>query len=116
VIARGDIRWADLEPPPGSAPGYRRPVVVISADSFNASAIATVICVAVTGNLALAVAPGNVPLPSTRSGLDRESVANVSQVVTLDKRLLDDPVGRLDEDTMGEIAAGLRLALALDVL
>ena len=81
MIARGDICWVPLGKPSGSAPGYRRPVVVVSADSFNTSAINTVVVVAISSNLALEQAPGNVFLPMDRSNLSKDSVANVSQIL-----------------------------------
>ena len=114
MIERGEIRWADLGPPDGAGPGYRRPVVVVSADSFNASRIGTVMVATISSNTDLAAAPGNVALPSGRSGLGKDSVVNVSQVATLDKRRLSEPVGRLSLHQQADVDAGLRLALALD--
>ena len=113
VIARGEIWWADLPAPTGSGPGKRRPVLVVSADSFNLSRIGNVVAVAISSNLELAAAPGNVAVPANRSGLSKDSVANVSQIITLDKRQLGDRVGALDFDTLAQIEAGLRLALDL---
>jgi mRNA interferase MazF len=114
VIARGDVRWASLGEPAGSGPGYRRPVVVVSADSFNASTINTVIVVAISSDLALEQAPGNVFLPVGRSALSKDSVANVSQILTIDRRQLGDTVGSLDVETMNQIESGLRRVLQLD--
>ncbi|MYI15420.1 MAG: type II toxin-antitoxin system PemK/MazF family toxin, partial [Acidimicrobiaceae bacterium] len=88
VIRRGDIHWADLRAPTGSEPGHRRPVLVVSSDRFNRSRISTVLAVAITSNLRLADAPGNVELAASESGLDRDSVVNVSQIVTVDKAAL----------------------------
>ena len=85
TVAQGDIWWADLPEPPGSAPGFRRPVLVVQGDALNRSRIATVVCVALTSNLKWATAPGNVALPAGTTGLPKDSVANVSQLVTLDK-------------------------------
>ena len=113
MIRRGDVRWIDLGEPAGSEPGYRRPVVAVSSDRFNASRIATVLAVVVTSNLRLAEAPGNVELAAGISGLDRDSVVNVSQIVTLNKAELSARVGAVDPATMRLIEAGL--ALALDV-
>lgn len=113
-IRRGEVRWADLGVPRGSAPGYRRPVLVASADAYNRSRIPTVVCVVLTTNLRLADAPGNVLLPRGSGGLSKESVANVSQVVTLDKADLAEPLGALDDVTMRRVEAGLRRVLALD--
>ena len=113
MIARGEIWWADLPAPTGSRPGKRRPMLVVSADSFNLSRIGTVVAVAISSNLDLAAAPGNVAVPASRSGLSKDSVVNVSQIVTLDKRQLSDRVSALDFDTLAQIEAGLQLALDL---
>ena len=113
MIRRGDIRWVDLREPAGSEPGHRRPVVVVSSDRFNRSRIDTVLAVAVTSNLRLADAPGNVELPAEASGLDRDSVANVSQIVTIGKAALADWAGTVDPATMRLIEAGMALALDL---
>jgi len=113
VIRRGEIWWATLRPPVGSEPGFRRPVLVIQADSFNRSRIRTVIGIVLTSNLSLAEAPGNVRLAKRQTGLPRESVANVSQVVTLDRSFLSERVGRIPPPKQREIDAGLRLAIAL---
>ncbi len=115
MIHRGEIYWVDLRQPTGSEPGRRRPVLVVSSDRFNQSRIDTVLAVAITSNLRLADAPGNVELPSETSGLDRDSVANVSQIVTIDKARLSDWVGRVDTATMRLIEAGMGLALDLPV-
>lgn len=88
MIQRGELWWGSLPDPSGSEPGYRRPVLVISADPFNRSGILTVIVLSITSNVRLANAPGNVMLSAKRSGLPRDSVANVSQLATLDKSLL----------------------------
>lgn len=113
MIARGEIWWADLPEPVASEPGYRRPVLVIQADSFNRSRIATVIAVVVTSNLRLALAPGNVLLPSKATGLPQDSVANVSQVITLDKAFLTERVGPLPSYLLELVEDGLRLTLSL---
>ena len=113
VIHRGDVWWASLPEPIGSEPGYRRPILVIQVDSFNESRIATIIGVVLTSNSNLARAPGNVLLPYKASGLPRDSVANVSQVVTLDKSFLTERVGTLPEFLMERIEDGLRLVLGL---
>jgi mRNA interferase MazF len=89
-MEQGEIWWADLPEPAGSEPGYRRPVVLVQSDEFNRSRIRTVVCVAVTSNLAIADAPGNVLMPKDVTGLPRDSVANVSQVITLDRSFLTD--------------------------
>ena len=113
MIARGEIWWAELPAPTGSGPGKRRPVLVVSADSFNLSRIGTVVAAAISSNVDLAAAPGNVAVPAGRSGLPKDSVVNVSQIVTLDKRQLAERVGALDYDTLDQIEAGLRLVLDL---
>ena len=113
MISRGEIWWAELPAPTGSGPGKRRPVLIVSADSFNLSRIGTIVAVAISSNLDLAAAPGNVAVPSGRSGLSRDSVVNVSQNVTLDKRQLGERVGVVDHDTLAQIDAGLRLVLDL---
>lgn len=113
-IRRGEIRWADLGVPSGSAPGFRRPVLILQSDSFNESRIATVICAVLTSNLRLAEAPGNVLLESEESGLDRNSVVNVSQIVTLDKSCLDARVGYVQPSTLRRVEEGLRLVLDLE--
>jgi mRNA interferase MazF len=94
-VQRGEIWWADLPEPRRSEPGFRRPVVVIQADAFNRSSIQTVIVAAITSNLELAEAPGNVLLPTRSSGLSRDSVVNVSQILTLDRSYLIEHAGTL---------------------
>ena len=113
MIRRGELWWADLGPPRGSAPARRRPVLVVSADAWNRSRIDTVTCVAVTTNLRLADAPGNVLLPGGAGGLEEDSVANVSQIVTLDKEWLTERIGALDHALSGRVDTGLRRALDL---
>jgi mRNA interferase MazF len=112
-VKRGQIWWAELDAPRASEPGYRRPVVIVQADSFTTSRISTVIVVALTTNLHLAAAPGNVKLGNDKTGLTKESVANVSQILTLDKSFLTEQAGQLDSRTMLQIDEGLQLALAL---
>lgn len=111
MISQGDIWWADLGDPQGSGPGYRRPIVIVQGDAFNRSRIATVVCVPLTGNLAWADAPGNVRLPSRATGLDRDSVANVTQLVSLDRFLLSDRVGKLSAARLGLVLAGIDIVL-----
>ncbi len=113
VVRRGEVWWADLDEPTGSSPGFRRPLVVVQSDAFNASRIHTVVAVVVTSNLRLLDAPGNVLLPSSESGLPRDSVANVSQIVTVDRDVLAEPAGSLSSATMTAIGRGLRLVLHL---
>jgi mRNA interferase MazF len=111
VIAQGDVCWVDLGQSVGSAPAHRRPVVVVQCDAFNRSRIATVVCVPLTSNLRRADAPGNVLLSSETTGLARDSVANVSQLVALDKRVFDPAIGRLDEARFGLVLAGIDVVL-----
>jgi mRNA interferase MazF len=113
VIERGEIWWAELPDPAGSEPGYRRPVVVVQADAFNRSRIGTVVAVAVTSNLDRAAAPGNVRLTRRDSRLPRDSVANVSHLLTLDRGRLTERIGRLPDRVVEKIDAGLRVVLAL---
>jgi mRNA interferase MazF len=113
VIKRGEIWWASLRPPVGSEPGFRRPVLIIQANPFNQSKIRTVIAAVITSNIQLAAAPGNVRLTVRQSGLQRESVVNVSQVVTLDRSFLTKRVGLISPAKQREVDDGLRLVLAL---
>ena len=113
MIHRGDIRWVDFLPPTGSEPGYRQPVLVGSSDRFNRSAINTVLAIAITSNLRLADSPGNVALPRKVSGLDRDSVINVSQLATVNKSDLSAAVGRVDVATMRMVDQGMALILDL---
>ncbi len=113
MIERGEVWWADIVAPGGSEPGFRRPVVVISSDSFNQSRIATVMVAMVSSNTALAEAPGNVGLAKGSAGLRKDSVINVSQVTTLDKRQLTRRVGRVSLAHLEQLDDGLRLALDL---
>jgi mRNA interferase MazF len=112
-LGRGEVWWADLPEPAGSAPGYRRPVVVVQSNAFNRSRLATVTVVALTGNIRLVDAPGNVLVPARASGLPRDSVANVSQVLTVDRGRLTQKLGRLPPRVVAQVDDGLRLALDL---
>ena len=113
VIQRGEIWWASLGQPVGSQPGFRRPLVVVQSDEFNRSRIRTLIAVVVTSNLSLAQAPGNVLLPAKSTGLNKDSVANVSQVITVDKSFLTEKVGKLTARQIESVSDGLRLVMAL---
>lgn len=113
VIHRGEIWWASLPESRGSEPGYSRPVLVVQSDDFNRSRISTVIVVAITSNTRLAAAPGNVLLPSNVSGLPKDSVANVSQLITLDKAFLTERMAALGNRELAAVEAGLNLVLAL---
>ncbi len=110
---RGEVWWASLKAPQGSDPGYRRPVLVVQSNSFNASSIHTVLVVAITSNLALAEAPGNVRLPKAAGGLPRSSVVNVSQLLSVDRSFFNGRLGTLSSRQMNAVAEGLRLVLAL---
>jgi mRNA interferase MazF len=113
VIQRREVWWADLEQPRGSERGYRRPVLVVQTDSFNRSRLRTVLCVVLTSNMRLLDAPGNVLLPVSETGLPKESVANVAQVVTLDEEYLAEGVKRITSELMSRVDAGLRLVMDL---
>jgi mRNA interferase MazF len=112
-VTRGEIWWADLPEPRGSEPGLRRPVLIVQTDSFNRSAIRTVIVAVIAGNLRLAEAPGNVLLPAQITGLPRDSVVNVSQLLALDRSFLTEDVSKLPGRLQAEVDAGLRLVLEL---
>jgi mRNA interferase MazF len=109
----GEIWWAHLPEPFGSEPGFHRPIVIIQSDQFNRSQISTIIAAAITRNLRLRTAPGNVHLPRRTVGLDHDSVVNVSQLVTLDRRRLSNRMGQVPPAKLLEIEDGLRLVLAL---
>ena len=111
VISRGEVWWASLPPPTGSGPGFRRPVIVVQGDALNRSRLATVVCVPLTSNLRWADAPGNVPLSGSNAGLPKDSVANVSQIVTLDKTLLTERVGRLSASKLELVLTGIDIVL-----
>jgi mRNA interferase MazF len=112
-MRRGEIWWASVPDAAGSGPGFRRPYVIVSANPFNESKISTIVAVVITSNLRLADAPGNVRLPARTTGLTKPSVANVSQVITVDKTFLTERVGRVPNTAMNDIDDGLRLALSL---
>ena len=112
-LRRGDTWWADLAELRGSEPGYRRPVVIVQANAFNRSRIATVLCVVLTTNLRLMESPGNVLVSAKSSGLPKDSVANVSQMVTLDRAFLEEQIGRLPPRLMNAVDTGLKLVLGL---
>jgi mRNA interferase MazF len=111
VILQGEIWWADLGEPAGSEPGFRRPVVVVQGDAFNRSSLRTVVCVGLTSNLRWADAPGNVLLPARVTGLPKDSVANVSQVVTIDRDALTDRVGSLSASNLELVLTGIDVVL-----
>ena len=110
---RGEIWWASLPDPLGSEPGYRRPVLIVQDDVFTQSRISTVIVVIITSNTQLAEAPGNVLLVSQATGLPKDSVANVSQVFTVDKKFVVERIGMLPEHLQEAVDEGLRTVLYL---
>ncbi len=112
-MKRGEIWWAELPEPAGSGPGFRRPVLVVQSDDFNRSRIRTILGVAITSNLKLAAAPGNVSLPRRGTGLPRKSVINVSQIVTLDKDFITERAGHATDAVLRQVEDGLRLVLSL---
>ena len=111
IIAQGEVWWADLGEPVGSAPGYRRPVLVVQGDPLNRSRIASVVCVPLTSQLKWADAPGNVLLSAATSGLDRDSVANVSLIVALDKAQLVERAGKVTARKLERVLAGVDVVL-----
>jgi mRNA interferase MazF len=113
VVARGEIWWVDFGEPIGSEPGYRRPAVVVSSDRFNRSRISTVIVSAITSNLRLADAPGNVGLAIGAGGLPKASVVNVSQTQVVDRERMLQRAGALESAAVRRVDAGLRLVLGL---
>ncbi len=111
VISQGEIWWAKLPAPTGSGPGFRRPVAVVQCDALNRSRVATLVCVPLTSNLKWAVAPGNVHLSARLTGLPRDSVANVSLIVSVDKNLLTSRVGKLPRSKLQLILSGIDTVL-----
>lgn len=111
VVAQGDVWWASLPDPRGSGPGFRRPVVVVQGEAFNQSRLATVVVVPLTSNVRWAAAPGNVLLAARRTGLPRDSVANVSQIVAVDRGILEDRTGHLSRAELELILGGIDLVL-----
>ncbi|HEY9595206.1 MAG TPA: type II toxin-antitoxin system PemK/MazF family toxin [Spirochaetia bacterium] len=110
-MSQGEIWWADLGEPIGSEPGYRRPVVVVQGEAFNRSRIATTVVVPLTSNMEWAGAPGNVALDAELTGLSKDSVANVSQIITIDKRTLTDRAGKLTSGKLQLVLSGIDLVL-----
>lgn len=111
MVNQGEVWWADLGDPVGSGPGYRRPVLVVQGDAFNRSAISAVVCVPLTSNLKWAGAPGNVPLRPRDSGLPKASVANVSQVVALDRTVLVERVAKVSSAKLDLVLRGIGVVL-----
>lgn len=113
MVSKGELWWVDFGDPTGSAPAYRRPAAVVSSDRFNRSRLATVIVAAVTSNLRLAKAPGNLRLSKSDSGLPKESVVNVSQLMSIDRDLLGSRIAVLKTPQLRALDEGLRLVLGL---
>lgn len=111
VVAQGEVWWADLAEPSGSEPGFRRPVVIVQGEAFNRSRIATVVCVPLTSNLRWAEAPGNALLSEKDTGLPKPSVANVSQVIAIDRAALRDRAGKLSRQKLELVLDGIDLIL-----
>jgi len=111
VIAQGHVYWANLPEPTGSGPGFRRPVLVVQGDALNRSRIRTVVCVPLTSNLRWAEAPGNVLLSARATGLPKDSVVNTSQLITLDRALLTEAVGKLSKRQLDLILSGIDIVL-----
>lgn len=113
VVERGQVWWADMDEPAGSEPGFRRPVLIVQSDAFNRSRLRTVVAVVLTSNVRLVDAPGNVLIPARVAGLSKDSVANVSQIITIDRDFLTELAGRVRGQWLKDIEDGLRLVLAL---
>jgi len=111
VISQGEVWWAELPDPVGSGPGFRRPVLIVQGEALNRSRLATVVCVPLTSNLRWATAPGNVPLPAQSTGLPKDSVANVSQIVALDRSVLTELVGRISRQQLETVLTGIATIL-----
>jgi mRNA interferase MazF len=112
-MRRGEIWWASLPTPTGSGPGLRRPVLIVQSNPFNDSRIATVVVAVVTSNLALSDAPGNVRVGRSESGLTKPSVINVSQIITIDRRILTQRVRAVPAVILHRVDEGIRLVLGL---
>ena len=113
VVIKGEIWWANLPDFSGSEPGFRRPVLIIQSDAFNISKINTVICAVITSNMKLPSAPGNVLLPKGISNLPKESVINISQIITIDKSFLKECVGTISKSFVRKVEDGIKLVFDL---
>jgi mRNA interferase MazF len=111
AVAQGEVWWAELPEPAGSGPGYRRPLVVVQGNHLNQSRIATVVCVPLTSNLVWADAPGNTLLPARSTGLRKDSVANASQIIAIDRSFLTRRAGRLGPKHLSQILQGIDIVL-----
>lgn len=114
MVKRGDIWWANLPTPEGSEPGYKRPLVILQSDIFNDSKINTVICAVLTSNLRLQEAPGNFLLSSKTTGLPKDSVLNISQIITVDKSFLTEKVGELNRNHLKRLEESIKLILSIN--
>lgn len=110
-VAQGEVWWANLPEPAGSAAGFRRPVVVVQGDPLNRSRIGTIVCVPLTSNLVWANAPGNTLIPGNVVGLPKDSVANASQVLTVDRSFLTERVGKLSPKLLAQVMHGIAVVL-----
>jgi mRNA interferase MazF len=114
MVKRGEIWWVSLPDPLSSEPGYKRPVVIIQSDSFNKSKINTIICAVLTSNLKLKDVPGNILLPNKTTGLPKDSVINISQIITIDKSFLEKKAGELTRKQRIKMDIGLKIVLSLN--
>jgi mRNA interferase MazF len=111
VIRQGEVWWAELPDPVGSGPGFRRPVLIVQGNALNLSRIATVVCVPLTSNLRWVTAPGNVLLPAQSTGLPKDSVANVSQILVLDRNVLTEMMGQIAPPQLEAVLSGIETIL-----
>jgi mRNA interferase MazF len=111
VIAQGEVWWADLGDPVGSSPGFRRPVLVVQGDALNRSALGTIVCVPLTSQVKWAAAAGNVLLSPRETSLTKPSVANVSQIVALDRGILQRRVGKIPRPRLTAVLTGIDVVL-----
>ena len=111
VIRQGEVWWAELPDPIGSGPGFRRPVLIVQGAALNRSRLATVVCVPLTSQLRWATAPGNALLPAQSTGLPKDSVANVSQIIALDQRVLTELVGQISQQQLETVLTGIETIL-----
>ena len=112
-MVRGEIWWANLSTPKSSEQGYKRPVLIIQADSFNKSKLNTIICAVITSNITLSKAPGNIRLTKSESKLPKESVINISQIITIDKSLLKKYVSSINETIIKKVESGIKIVLGI---
>ena len=110
-VSQGEVWWADLPEPAGSGPAFRRPVVIVQGNHLNRSRIATVVCVPLTSNLTWARAPGNVLLPAEAAGLQKDSVANASQIIAVDRAFLAERVAKLPPKNFAQVLGGIEVVL-----